>query len=163
MKKLKIYLDTSIISYLDQGDAPEKMAETHRLWDQIKAGTYIVVISDIDIIEIDSCEEEKKNTLRNYLAQIKYELITSEPKAIDIASRIVDLGILKQKSFDDCQHIANAIVSGCDAIVSWNFKHIVNHKTMLGIKAVTALEGYNDLLIYAPPSLTMEGEESDTL
>jgi hypothetical protein len=28
MKKLKIYLDTSIISYLDQQDAPEKMADT---------------------------------------------------------------------------------------------------------------------------------------
>ncbi|GHT79394.1 hypothetical protein FACS1894130_07960 [Spirochaetia bacterium] len=158
MKKLKIYLDTSIISYLDQQDAPEKMAETHRLWNQIKAGVYTVVISDVDIIEIDDCEEKKRDTLKKYLAQIEYELVKSEPKAVDIASRIVDLGILKQKSFDDCQHIANAIVSGCDAIISWNFKHIVNHKTMVGIKAVTALEGYNDLLIYAPPSLIMEGE-----
>jgi hypothetical protein len=28
-KKLRIYLDTSIISYLDQQDAPERMAETY--------------------------------------------------------------------------------------------------------------------------------------
>ncbi|GHV62652.1 hypothetical protein AGMMS49587_10130 [Spirochaetia bacterium] len=158
MKKLKLYLDTSIISYLDQQDAPEKMAETRRLWNQIKAGVYTVVISDVDIIEIDDCEEKKRDTLKKYLAQIEYELVKSEPKAVDIASRIVDLGILKQKSFDDCRHIANAIVSGCDAIVSWNFNHIVNHKTMTGIKAVTALEGYNNLLIYAPPSLIIEGE-----
>ncbi|GHU39340.1 hypothetical protein FACS1894190_03470 [Spirochaetia bacterium] len=157
MKKLKLYLDTSIISYLDQQDSPEKMTETHRFWDQLKAGVYSVVLSDVDIIEIDGCEEEKRDKLKNYLKDIEYELIKSEPKAVDIASRIVDLGILKQKSFDDCRHIANAIVSGCDAIVSWNFKHIVNHKTMIGIKAITALEGYSDLLIYSPPSL-IEGE-----
>jgi hypothetical protein len=31
----------------------------------------------------------------------------------------------------------------------------------MGVKAVTALEGYADLLIYAPTILT-EGEENDT-
>jgi hypothetical protein len=36
MKKLKLYLDTSIISYLDQEDAPDKMAETRLLRDKIK-------------------------------------------------------------------------------------------------------------------------------
>ena len=72
---------------------------------------------------------------------------------IEIASRFVDLGILRQKSFDDCQHISAAIISGCDVIVSWNFKHIVNLKTMNGVKAVTALEGFDDLLIFDPSTL----------
>ena len=27
-RKIKVYLDTSVISYLDQQDAPEKMQET---------------------------------------------------------------------------------------------------------------------------------------
>jgi len=74
--------------------------------------------------------------------------------------KMVDLNILKQKSILDCQHIANAIISGCDAIVSWNFRHIVNHKTMMGVKAITALEGYTDLLVYTP-SVLIEGEEDD--
>ncbi|GHU95409.1 hypothetical protein FACS189479_08950 [Spirochaetia bacterium] len=43
MKKLKKYLDTSVISYLDRQDVPEKMAETRRLWNQIKAGVYTVI------------------------------------------------------------------------------------------------------------------------
>ena len=33
MRKLKVYLDTSIVSYLDQQDAPDKMNETLRLWE----------------------------------------------------------------------------------------------------------------------------------
>ena len=67
----------------------------------------------------------------------------------------IDFGVLKRKSFDDCRHIAAAILAGCDIIVSWNFKHIVNVKTIRGIKVVTTLEGYKDLLIY-PPSVLLE-------
>jgi predicted nucleic acid-binding protein len=130
MKKLKIYLDTTIISYLDQKEKPERMAETHILWDKIKNGEFDVVISDIDIAEINGCNEEKRNNLYKYLSQINYTLINSEEKSVEIATKMVDLKVLKKKSFLDCRHIANAIVSGCDVIVSWNFRHIVNHKTM---------------------------------
>ena len=41
---------------------------------------------------------------------------------------------MKQKSFDDCQHIAAALLAGCVIIISWNFKHIVNVKTVRGVK-----------------------------
>lgn len=78
---------------------------------------------------------------------------------IELAEKFIDFGILKRKSFDDCRHIASAILAGCDVIVSWNFKHIVNVKTMRGIKVITTLEGYKDLLIY-PPSALLE-EEND--
>jgi predicted nucleic acid-binding protein len=159
MKKLKIYLDTTVISYLDQKEKPERMAESHKLWDMIKAAKFDVIISDITITELnDNKDDVKRQKLLDYLAEIDYTLIKSDKKSIEIASRFVDLGILKQKSFDDCQHIANAIIGGADTIVSWNFRHIVNHKTITGVKAVTALEGYKDLLIYSPPSL-IEGYE----
>jgi predicted nucleic acid-binding protein len=162
VKKLKIYLDTTIISYLDQAEKPERMKETHELWNKIKAGEFDVIISDIDIAEVNGCQEEKRNKLYEYLSQIQYTLINSDKKSVDIATKMVNLDILKKKSFIDCQHIANAIVTGCDAIVSWNFRHIVNHKTMMGVKAVTALEGYNDLLIYTPSILIGEGDEDDS-
>lgn len=40
MNKIKIYLDTSVISYLDQKDAPEKMKETQDIWRLFKKGQY---------------------------------------------------------------------------------------------------------------------------
>jgi hypothetical protein len=95
------------------------------------------------------------------IAGIEHEFIDIDERGVEVASRFVDLGILRQKSFDDCQHMAAAIISGCDVIVSWNFKHIVNHKTMMGVKAVTALEGYGGLLIYTP-SILIGGERSDS-
>ena len=158
MKKLKVYLDTSVISYLDQSDAPERMTETRLFWEQIKADKYDAVISDIVIKEIENCDDKKKKTLTSYLAAITYELFILDERSIRIAEQFVDLHIMKEKHIDDCRHIAGAIVSGCDVIVSWNFKHIVNYKTQMGVKAVTALEGYKELLIYTPSAL-MGGED----
>ena len=89
MRKLKVYLDTSVISHLTQEDVPEKMAD---------------------------------------------------------------------KSFDDCQHIGAAIVNECDCIISWNFKHIVNVRTIRGVRAITNLEGYRMIEIWNPSVLLESGE-----
>ena len=45
--KIKVYLDTSVISYLDQQDAPTEMNQTHQVWEKIKNGKYDVYISDV--------------------------------------------------------------------------------------------------------------------
>ncbi len=78
---------------------------------------------------------------------------------MNLAEKFIDFGFLKRKSHDDCRHIAAAILTGCDFIISWNFKHIVNVKTIRGIKAILTYEGYKDLMIYPPSALL--GEEED--
>ena len=36
MRKLKVYLDTSVISHLAQEDVPEKMTDTLKLWECLR-------------------------------------------------------------------------------------------------------------------------------
>lgn len=156
--KLKVYLDTSVISYLDQIDAPEKMLETRQLWNLLKQGKYDIYISDIVLEELAECNEDKQVLLGKYLQEIQYTLIETSEKTIDLAEKIINFGVLKQKSYEDCQHIAAAILAGCDLITSWNFKHIVNVKTIRGIKIITTAEGYKDLMIYPPTALLEEDE-----
>ena len=160
MRKQKIYLDTSVVSYLYQEDAPEKMRDTLKLWEIFKKQKYEVYISDIVLNEIYECNEEKLKILLNYLNQVDYIVVRTDEDTIELAEKFIDFGILKQKSFDDCQHIAAAILAGCDIVTSWNFKHIVNVKTVRGVKTITTLEGYKDLLIY-PPSVLVEEEDDD--
>ena len=76
----------------------------------------------------------------------------------DIAQQLIDMGILTKKSYDDCQHIAAAVEYGCDCIVSWNFKHIVNIRTIRGVRAITNLKGYKPIEILNP-SVLLESEE----
>ena len=70
MRKLKVYLDTSVVSYLYQVDAPEKMQNTLDLWELFKNKVYEVYISDIVIREISGCNKEKLKILLDYLDQI---------------------------------------------------------------------------------------------
>jgi len=155
---IKVYLDTSVISYLYQLDAPDKMIITQKLWRIFEdSDLYDIYISDVVINEISKCNKEKLGILIDFLDQIDYNIIETNENIIELAEKFIDFGILKQKSFDDCQHIAAAILNDCDIIISWNFKHIVNVKTVEGVKIITTLEGYKDILIY-PPSILLEEE-----
>lgn len=160
MRKLKVYLDISVVSYLHQEDAPEKMKDTLALWDAFRQGRYAVYLSDIVLNEIGACTQGKLSLMLDYLSRIEYHLIQTDEDTVALAEKFINFGILKQKSFDDCRHIAAATIAGCDIITSWNFKHIVNVKTVRGVKTITTLEGYKDLLIY-PPSVLLEGDEDD--
>jgi len=155
-KKIRVYLDTSVVSYLDQQDAPEKMSETKEVWDKIKEGNYEVFISTLVIDELQKCQEPKRTYLLNQLNEIDFTILEVNEGTVRLAEKFIDFGVLKKKSFEDCQHIAAAILSNCDIIVSWNFKHIVNVKTIRGIKVVTTMEGYKDILIYPPTALLEE-------
>jgi len=158
MKKLKIYLDTSVISYLNQDDSPEKMADTLKLWDKIRDGIYDVVISDVTLEELLLCAKSKRQYLSDMLLKIDYAVINETPEAVALARQFIKHNVLTKKSFDDCRHIACAVVAGCDIITSWNFKHMVNVRTVNGVKKINMMEGYRTVEIY-PPTMLVEGDE----
>jgi hypothetical protein len=154
MKKLKIYLDTSVVSHLDQQDALVLMTDTLKLWKTIQDNKYDVVISNVLIYEVERCYEPKKSKLLKYLKDINYQIITLNEEIEDLSRKFISNKILTIKSIDDCRHIASSIISGCDIIVSWNFKHIVNYKTIKGVKVVSLMEGYKDITICTPTMLS---------
>lgn len=152
-RKLKVYLDTSVISHLMQEDVPEKMADTRKLWEMFRQGVYDVCLSTVTLQEIDDSSEPKKSSLWQYLNQIEYETYDITEEVLSVARQIISMGILTKKSFDDCQHIGTAVVNSCDCIISWNFKHIVNVKTIRGMRAITNLKGYKQIEILSPSAL----------
>jgi len=157
MRKLKVYLDTSIISHLDAPDVPEKQDDTRKLWDEIKIGKYDVVISDITIDEMESCPEPKLSYLRLMLSEIDYNDIDKNTEAERLSALYFEIGGLPPKSRVDAMHIAVATAYGCNIILSWNFKHIVNYRAMTAVEAVNTKEGYAPLKILSPTML-LEGE-----
>ena len=92
------------------------------------------------------------------MKQIDYSMIRLTDEIRTLADKILNMGILTKKSTDDAVHIASAISADCDIITSWNFKHIVNVRTIRGIRALSIMEGYRELLICSPPYF-MKSEE----
>jgi len=154
---MKIYLDTSVISYLDQTDAPEKMADTLKFWEFLKRGEVDVSVSRLALAEIERNQEPKLGKLKGFLGEIDYKVIEESDEINEVANKFVENGILTQKSFDDCIHIASSLVYDCTCIVSWNFKHIVNMKMISGVKLVSAQTGYGPTTFICTPSYLMEG------
>lgn len=63
MRKLKLYLDTSVWNFFFADDAPEKRDVTKEFFDLIQRGYYEVYISDVVLDEIRDAPETKKNQL----------------------------------------------------------------------------------------------------
>ncbi|GHU56182.1 hypothetical protein FACS1894132_13320 [Clostridia bacterium] len=122
---------------------------------------YKIFISDITEKEISCCEEKKKINIANFLAQIKFQKLDINTEVEEISNEIINAGILTQKSYDDCLHIAVALVNSCDIILSWNFKHIVNIKTINGIRKIIVSENYKAIDIYSPNVLLERDDEND--
>lgn len=160
MKRAKIYLDTSVVSYLKADDTPEKMKDTLTFWEELKQGKYDVMISDITIEELTSCPEPKRSYLFELLNQIEFMDIQETEDSVNLAENYIKYGVLHKKSFDDCRHMAIATILECDFIVSWNFKHFVNIKTISKVQAINKLLGYKEVLIL-PPSMILEGDEDN--
>ena len=59
----------------------------------------------------------------------------------------------------DVLHVAMATVSGCMAIVSWNFKHIVNFRRIPLYNEVNRANGYGPLAIHTPPEVVVDEED----
>ena len=151
--KLKVYLDTSVISYLKQDDAPEKTGITLNLWEKFKTGCYDIYLSDVTVTEINKCNKEKLIFCNQKLSEIQYTNLEITDDVFDLVDEIINTGILSEKSFEDCQHIAVAVLNECDAIISWNFKHLVNIKTIQGVRKIAHLKGFKDIEIINPITL----------
>ena len=95
------------------------------------------------------------------LAQLKltgFEVLAETDEVEHLALAYINGGVLKEKSIADCRHIAHAVVYNCDAIVSWNFAHLVNFKTINKVKVVNAIHRYKEISIL-PPTMFLERED----
>lgn len=158
MKKLKIYLDTSVISYLFAEDTPDKMKYTLDLWEDIKNNKYNVIISETTFKEINACSNDKKIKIHNKIKLIKYQKVLETKKTDILAHRYISEGVLTNKSYNDCLHIASAVINNCDLIISWNFRHLVNNKTVERVKTVNSIDNYKGINIISPEMIKMESE-----
>jgi len=160
MRKSKLYLDTSLISHLEAQDTPEKMNDTLLLWRDITNGKYEVYLSNVTLDELSECPEPKQTILLEYLGQVDYKIQRETEESLELTEKYLKYGVLQEKSRDDLRHIALAVIAECDYIISWNFKHFVNIKTINKVQAVNKLVGYSDISIL-PPSMLVEGDEND--
>ena len=159
MRRMKIYLDTSVINYLDAPNSPDKMNDTLLLWERLVNNPPCdVVISEIFLKEIVDCSEPKRSFMFGQLNAIQYELVSKTSEVTQLAEQYVDYGVLSRNHYSDLLHIAHAAIYDCHSVLSWNFRHFVNFKTMDRVNAVHLIIGYNPIRIASPSMILGEFE-----
>ena len=65
-------------------------------------------------------------------------------------------GVVGPQRLDDAGHVAAATVARADAIVSWNFRHIVRLDKIRAYNQVNLLHGYGILTILTPKEVRFD-------
>ncbi len=142
MRKLKLYLDTSVWNFFFADDAPRERDVTKDFFDLIQRGYYEVYISEVVLDEIRDAPETKKNQLLGLVEKcnpIELE-VTSEVK--DLAVKYIEKKIVPEKKENDALHVAIAAVNEVDALVSWNYHHLANLRKAELFNGANLEEGY---------------------
>jgi len=148
MRKLKIYIDTSVVGgYFD----PEFTEESKRLFKKFQDQDLELVISDLTQSELIRAPQNVKDLINNM--NLQPEIVFLSAEVVALAQEYIKENVVGQASLDDCLHIAMATINKIDVLVSWNFKHIVNLKRIRGYNAINILNGYPTIEIRSPKDI----------
>lgn len=151
VRKLTIYLDTSVPNaYLDS-EKPERQEETKDFWNRMNQ--YEIYISGLVLKEINrTLNQKRKEDLLNLVKSFK--VLNGETDEVkELAQNYVTSGAIA--IVEDAVHVATAVVNGIGILVSWNYKHLVNLKTKRDVNAINLMNGYNPIEIVDPSMIQM--------
>jgi predicted nucleic acid-binding protein len=158
MKRLRVYVDTSVIGgCLDEEFANESL----RLMDAIRQEKLIMLLSDLVISELENAPPQVQEILQA-LPPAAIEAVELTTEVIQLREAYLTNGIVSKKSRNDATHVAAATISRADAIVSWNFKHIVRLDKMKAYNQVNLLNGYGILTIISPKEVILDDSDKST-
>lgn len=162
-RKRKIYFDTSVISYLLAYDRPDEQRITQIFWDIVTKDLFFeICLSDVVLLELSKCKNQaKREKFFEYLSKIRYNNIRITNRISDLADKYIEEDVFTEKHRVDALHVAAASVYHCETLVSWDERHIVRRKTILGANRVNQLQGLNFLRIVTPKDFLKGGKGYD--
>jgi predicted nucleic acid-binding protein len=148
--KIKLYLDTSIPSAYFDYSKPVRQLLTQK-WFEHEASRYELYISVITIEEVEKIENDiKKHSIKDLLAKHNVIILELSGKALDLADEYMTKGAIPTSEPEDAYHISIAVVNDIDALVSWNFKHIVSINPIRKIHEINKRHRYGVIEIGSP-------------
>ncbi|MBF0121089.1 MAG: type II toxin-antitoxin system VapC family toxin [Desulfobacterales bacterium] len=156
--KPKIYIETSVISYLTARMSRDIITSahqqiTHDWWDnrRIKFQLYA---SQLVISEAEKGDKNAAEKRLNVLKDIT--LLELNKETVELADIFIKHKNISKKVSEDIFHIAIATIYGLDYLLTWNCKHIANAEIHKKIAKICINEGYEMPTICTPEELMGE-------
>ena len=151
-QRMKFYLDTSVFG----GYWDEKFEEDTRAFFEY------ALESNAELIYSDVTEEELKGAPQRVrelekelgVEGVRMKLIKINEEAEILARHYIEEGALTKKCEDDARHIALvSVYGGIRALVSWNFRHMVNFMRIEQYNHINFKLGYKNIDIRTPKEM----------
>jgi predicted nucleic acid-binding protein len=156
--KPKVYLETSIISYLTSRPSRDLIIAANQQitqeWWQFRRNTFDLYVSELVIQEARGGDKLAAQQRLQAIEDIA-ELKLSE-EVVTLAERLIKDGAFPQNAVEDALHIAIATLNGIDYLLTWNFKHLANATMRYKIEGICRLSGYEPPVICTPQELLEE-------
>jgi predicted nucleic acid-binding protein len=142
---LRVYVDTSVFGGVHD---EEFRAPSERFFAAVRSSAFTLLVSEALVVEISSAPALVQATFEAHRAHMQALETTAE--AVALAEAYLAAKVVPAASRVDALHVALASIAGADAVVSWNFKHLVQLRRIRGFHAVNVLRGYPLIEIRSP-------------
>ena len=156
----KVYIETSIISYLTSRPSRDVVIAGHQQttldWWEVQRRQFELVASQLVIREASAGDATFAQQRLEALKGIT--LLATSEAALTLAQVLVERGPLPQKAAADALHIAIAVTNGIEYLLTWNCKHIANASMRGQVERLCRMQGYEPTIICTPDQLWNDTE-----
>jgi len=156
--KSKVYLETTIVSYLAARPSRDLIIAAHQQvtqdWWEYRRSDFDLYISQLVIQETSAGDEQAVQRRLQVVEGLP--LLQLSEEAVTLARALIDDGALPAKAVGDALHIAVATVHGMDYLLTWNLKHLANASIRSAIEMTCRTQGYEPPVLCTPEELLEE-------
>lgn len=156
--KQKVYIETSIVSYLTARTSNDLRAMANQNttieWWESRMTQFDIYISEFVVAEASQGNPEAAERRMAVLADISELQVTETVR--ELGKILISEGPIPARAEIDAFHIAVAAVNGMDYLLTWNCKHIANAVIRPKVEVVCRDHEFEPPTICTPQEL-MEG------
>ena len=147
---LRIYLDTSVFSAYYDEKATDRRMQTEEFW--ARRSQFAVSTSELAREELQRTPDSARRlALLALLDGLTIPPVTDAMRAL--VAHYVKAGIFTEVMYNDAVHVAAAVLTWQDVLLSWNFRHLVNRRRRFQINEANISLGFPTIDILAPPEI----------
>jgi predicted nucleic acid-binding protein len=151
MKRLRLYLDTTVWNFAFANDAPDYMKATLDFFERVRLDQFDVFVSEAVVDEVAGAPLQRQEQVRALVRAVSPRKLEACAEVDRLAALYLARGVLPVSSKADALHLAYATYYGMDILLSWNFRHLANVNRRAKVMAVNIEQGYNLPLHLAAP------------
>lgn len=145
-------MDASVVGGCFDSEFAE---DSRRVIDAILGRKARLLFSEVLESELRSAPEQVQQLFVELPGEVREKIAFSE-EIEGLAREYVAQGVVSESHIGDCRHVAAATIGRADAIVSWNFRHIVKLDKIKGYNKVNLMNGYGMLTILSPREVSFD-------